>query len=194
MDIREKLKKVWNFLVNDDSWASFLADLIIIIIFAKFILYPVIGMTLGTSFPLVAVVSGSMDHQDQDFNTWWNAKESFYLNHNISEEQFHRFYLSDGFKKGDVLVIKGEPPGNFEIGDIIVFHESSRANPIIHRVIAKIDNETYATKGDANSQQLTFEKKIKYSNIEGKAVLMIPKIGWVKVGAVDLLGYLRTLI
>lgn len=191
--VRKKAKKVWNFLVHEDSWASFFVDLVIIVIFAKFILYPGIGMAMGNSYPLVAVVSSSMDHHNQDFDTWWQNKGEFYKEHNITKEEFRSFYLADGFKKGDVLVIKGRPPDELEQGDIIVFHEESRPNPIIHRIVG-VEDHTYETKGDANSHQLGFENNVKYQEVEGEAVLMIPKIGWVKVGAIELLRYLQSLI
>lgn len=191
--IKKTVKRVWNFLVHEDSWASFIADLIIIIIFAKFILYPGIGLALGTSYPIVAVVSSSMDHNNQGFDTWWENKGDFYENLSISKEEFRKFYLSDGFKKGDVLVIKGEPPDKLKVGDIVVFSEDSRNNPIIHRVI-DVGEGFYSTKGDANSVQLDFEKKISYSDIQGKGILMIPKIGWVKVGVVELFNYIKKLL
>jgi hypothetical protein len=52
----------------------------------------------------------------------------------------------------------------------------------------------YSVKGDANSIQMDFEKNIKYGDIEGKGSLMIPKIGWVKVGVVELFNYIRDLV
>lgn len=187
--IKKKFKKIWNFLAHDDSWASFVADLIIIIVLAKFVIYPAIGLVMGNSFPVVAVVSGSMDHNDLAFDEWWEAKGNYYENIGVSKEEFSNFYLSNGFKKGDVLIIKKGSNTEYSIGDIIVFHESSRPNPIIHRIIDKSEMHV-STKGDANSQQISFEKSIPYSKIEGKAVFIIPKIGWVKVGAVELLNYL----
>lgn len=187
-EIKKKAKDVWNFLVHEDSWASFVVDLILIIIFAKFILYPGIGAAMGTDFPIVAVVSSSMDHHNMDFDTWWDEKGEFYEKNNISKEEFRKFYLADGFKKGDVLIIKGHPPDEIEEGDIIVFHEKSRDNPIIHRVV-DVGDEAYSTKGDANSIQIKFEKNISYDKVEGKAVLMIPIIGWVKVGFVEIISY-----
>jgi len=76
--VKKTVKKVWNFLVHEDSWASFVVDLIIIILFAKFILYPGIGFALGTSYPIVAVVSDSMDHDNKDFDVWWEEKGEWY--------------------------------------------------------------------------------------------------------------------
>lgn len=192
--LKKTVKRVWNFLAHEDSWASFVADLIIIIIFAKFILYPAIGLALGTSYPIVAVVSDSMDHHNEDFDTWWEEKGEFYEELNISKEEFRRFYLADGFKKGDVLVIRGKPPNELEIGDIVVFSEASRNNPIIHRIVEIESDGVYSVKGDANAIQLDFEKNVKYERIQGEGVLMIPKIGWVKVGVVELFEYIKDLV
>lgn len=192
-EINKKIKRIWNFLAHDDSWASFAVNLIIIIIVAKFLIYPAIGMAMGTDFPVVAVVSGSMDHNNQIFEDWWEDNGQFYEDKGISREEFRKFYLSDGFKKGDVLIIRGVPSEEYAIGDIIVFHEISRVNPIIHRIV-DTSEEYVSTKGDANSQQLDFEKAIPHYKIEGRAILMIPKLGWVKVGSVEILNYFRNLI
>ena len=60
-----------------------------------------------------------------------------------------------------------------------------RGEPIIHRIIS-IENSTVSTKGDANTDQLQFEHNINEDQINGKATLLIPKIGWVKVGIIEL--------
>ena len=93
--VKKTVKRVWNFLVHEDSWASFVVDLIIIILFAKFILYPGIGFALGTSFPIVAVVSDSMDHDNKDFDVWWEEKGEFYEELNISKNDFRKFFSAD---------------------------------------------------------------------------------------------------
>lgn len=183
------LKKIWNFLIHEDSWTSFLADAIIILIVGKFIFFPLLGFMLGTSFPAVAVVSTSMDHQNQEFDAWWENNAAQYKTWNLSKEEFEKFYLKDGFKQGDVLVIKGKSMQELAVGDIIVFSVDSRNDPIIHRIV-KVDKTSFETKGDANSGQLGFEKSIAKEQIHGKAIFKIPKIGWVKVGFLKLIGKL----
>ena len=171
-----KLGKVWHFLAHENTWLSFIADAIIIILIGKFLIYPAVGIALGTDYPIVAVVSSSMDHKGNEFGQWWQSHNSVYQNFNITEEQFQDFYLKKGFKKGDVLIIVAQE--EYEIGDIIVYSVASRRDPLIHRVISI---EPIQTKGDANHGQLSFEKNIPDEAIEGKAVFKIPYLGWVKV-------------
>ncbi len=192
--IKKILKKVWHFLVHEESWASFLADAIIIILVAKFVVYPAIGLALGTSYPLVAVVSSSMDHGGQDFENWWSSYGDWYEQHNISDEQFQNYYLNNGFKKGDVLVIKGAPIADLRAGDTIIYKVTGKKDPIIHRIIAiNISDSEIAisTKGDANSGQLEFEKSVLPDQIRGKGVALIPKIGWFKVAFIELFKKLK---
>jgi len=86
------------------------------------------------------------------------------------------------FYKGDLLILQGAQKENITVGDIIVFAADERSTPIVHRVIAINADGTFQTKGDANSGQLPFETKIAYERIHGKSVLIVPYLGWVKIG------------
>jgi len=55
-------KRFWNFMWNDDSVSSWVANVIVAFLLIRFIVYPVLGLILGTHFPIVAVVSESMEH------------------------------------------------------------------------------------------------------------------------------------
>ncbi len=55
-------KRAWHFFWKDDSVWSWLANVIVAFLVIRFIVYPVLGIILGTSFPIVAVVSESMEH------------------------------------------------------------------------------------------------------------------------------------
>ena len=68
--MKNKLKQFWNFVWHDDSLLSLVLSAILIIIFGKFILFPILGALFGTSLPIVAVVSNSMEH-NTNFETWW---------------------------------------------------------------------------------------------------------------------------
>jgi signal peptidase I len=57
------VKKVWNFIWNDNSVWSWIVNIILAFIIIKFIVYPGLGFLLSTSHPIVAVVSGSMEHK-----------------------------------------------------------------------------------------------------------------------------------
>ena len=59
--------------------------------------------------------------------------------------------------------------------------------PVVHRVIEKRNN-SLETKGDNNPRQLDFEKDIRPEQVYGKVFFKIPKIGAVKLIAMDLAG------
>ncbi|NIO20350.1 MAG: signal peptidase I [Candidatus Aenigmarchaeota archaeon] len=97
------------------------------------------------------------------------------------------------FYKGDILIIQGIADSslywNFlEIGDVIVFSPEGKSTPIVHRLIAKNADGTFQTMGDANNgRQLPFEKNINPSQIHGKMLVIIPFLGWIKIGATEYL-------
>ncbi len=177
------LGKLWHFLWHEDSWASFLADAVLIVLIGNFILYPGVGLLMGTEYPGVAVVSGSMDHHSQDFGAWWGEHRNQYASYNISTSEFDEYSFRNGFSKGDILIVMGAD--EYDVGDVIVYSTSERQYPIIHRVVGK-NWTTYSTKGDANSGQLGFETEIQPSQIHGRAVFKVPYLGWLKVKAVEL--------
>jgi signal peptidase len=86
------------------------------------------------------------------------------------------------FSRGDILVLQGVPPEQLGVGDVIVFSPDQNAVPIVHRIIKINDDGTFQTKGDANSGQLPFEKSIHPEQIHGKEIMIIPYLGWVKIG------------
>lgn len=191
MDIKEITKiwkKTWYFIWESNSIWSWIANIILAFVLIKFIVYPCLGLILATSHPIVAVVSGSMEH-DAGFDNWWESNKEFYNDYNIGKGDFLNYKLKNGFNKGDIIILKGSKPENINTGDIIVFR-SFKQEPIIHRVIKKYkedDNYYFQTKGDHNDDSMNFEKKISKDFIIGKAVLKIPLLGWVKIGFVELI-------
>lgn len=91
------------------------------------------------------------------------------------------------FQKGDILILQGASTQDILIGDIIVFSPTEYNVPIVHRVIAKNPDGTLQTKGDANSMQLPFEKSIAPEQIHGRGVLIVPHLGWIKIGMTEYL-------
>jgi len=89
------------------------------------------------------------------------------------------------FQRGDILVLQGIPADQLIIGDIIVFSPESQTTPIVHRIIEVNPDGTFQTKGDANTGQLSFEKKIDENQIHGKEVLIIPYLGWIKIVVIE---------
>jgi len=186
------LKKTWWFIWEDDSIWSWIVNIILAFVLIKFIVYPGLGFLLSTSYPIVAVVSSSMEH-DGSFDNWWNSQEGWYLKSDISREEFSEFNFKNGFNKGDIMVLYGKKPANIEVGEVIVFR-SGRPDPIIHRVVKKweVDSEYYfQTKGDHNVdsiKSLTLdETNINEDDYLGKAVVRVPLLGYIKIWFVELI-------
>ncbi|MBI2508215.1 signal peptidase I [Candidatus Woesearchaeota archaeon] len=199
-------KKLWWFIWKDDSFASLLVNILIAIVLIKFVVYPILGLILGTSFPVVAVVSCSMQHDAT--NCWadcylkgqgnlnycmnreenlcgknaeknyWGACGEWYENKGITKDEFEEFPQKNGFNIGDIFVLK--KADSVEIGDVIVYNNKVNNAPIIHRVV-DIKDGYYTTKGDHNSDTFFFEEKIAKEQVYGKVLLKIPYLGWVKV-------------
>lgn len=196
-DFKELLKRVWYFIWEEDSLASWIVNIILAFVLIKFIVYPGLGLLLGTNYPIVAVVSSSMEHNGMDFQSWWQTHGDFYSKFNITEGEFMDFSLVDGFNKGDIMVLSGAPPVGVKIGDVIVY-KSGMPDPIIHRVIdiKNVDGVYYfQTKGDNNQGQIQTpwldETDVLQSQILGKAAFRVPYLGWIKIWFVDLLTALH---
>jgi signal peptidase len=91
------------------------------------------------------------------------------------------------FARGDMLILQGVPQESLAVDDVIVFIPGDRNVPIVHRIIEVNQDGTFQTKGDANPKQLPFEKRIEYTQIMGKQILIIPVLGWVKITVTDIL-------
>jgi len=198
MTLKDVLRKVWHFLWEDDSIWSWLANLVIAFVVIKYLVYPFLGLLMGTSFPIVAVVSGSMEH-DGSFDDWWESvcrkditegiditQGDIYSSYNITKEKFKSFSFKNGFNKGDLMVLISAKKA--DLGDIIVFMGGTRADPIIHRAVNVEDlPKVFKTKGDHNCVSAPFESAVPDNKVVGKAVLRIPFLGWVKLAFVGLI-------
>jgi signal peptidase I len=198
-------KRVWKFFWNDDTIASWIANIIVAFIVIRFIVYPLLGVILGTGFPIVAVVSESMEHGlgpngdlcgkqfinfQESYDNYWGVCGNWYEKEGISKEEFSQFTLNKGFDKGDVIILWRAHKNNIKLGDILVF-QGNKPQPIIHRVV-KLWEENgkyfYSTKGDHNSDSINGEfgeTRISEERIYGKGIIRIPYLGWLKILFVD---------
>lgn len=191
---RTTWQRIWHFLWHEDSLASWAVNIVLAYVLIKFILYPGLGLILGTQFPVVAVVSSSMEHHPSDFDAWWEGHGIFYEQEpwNITREQFAEFPFRNGFNKGDIMVLTGVDPDSMPLGTVIVY-KSAKPYPIIHRFIGTnevpLRGEYLVSKGDNN--KLIFagpelnEFRVPKDWVFGKAWLRIPYLGYVKLWAVD---------
>ena len=105
-EFKKILKKIWWFIWESNSIWSWIVNIILAFILIKFIVYPVIGLILSTSHPIVAVVSGSMEH-DGNFQEWWESnaicgntncnQALYYQQYEITQEDFQNFRFKNGF-------------------------------------------------------------------------------------------------
>jgi signal peptidase I len=205
--MRSKLKKIWKFIWDDDSVWSWIVNLVIAFLLIRFIIYPLLAITLGTQFPIVAVVSESMEHGVHNdiicgqsfpefrdsFDNYWDVCGSWYENRGISKDEFRSFPFKNGFDKGDVIVLWR--PTNIKVGDVLVFR-ANKAQPIIHRVV-NISDGFYQTKGDHNSRSISSgleETKISEDRIYGKGLVRVPYLGWMKILFVEVVRPLGIII
>ncbi len=186
---------LWWFIWEDTSIWSWFANIILAFVLIKFLVYPALGFALGTTHPIVAVVSSSMEH-DVNFDSWWTeggyctggdmsqtALKS-YGTYGIDKAEFLAFPFHNGFNKGDIMILSG--PTKLKVGDVAVFN-AGLGEPVIHRVIL-LTNSTLTTRGDNNCGLNGFEQDIPNSRLVGKAQLRIPLLGWIKIGFVNLMG------
>lgn len=94
------------------------------------------------------------------------------------------------YNVGDIIVVKGEKFEDIEEDDVIVYDAESPETdiPIIHRVIIKRE-DSLETQGDNTRGQHEFEKNITADQIYGEAFFKIPRVGLVKILAMDLVGF-----
>ena len=169
------LKKVWRFIWHDDSILSWIVNIILAFLIVKFLIYPGLGLALGTTHPVVAVVSGSM-HHNGNFDQWYDEKGDWYK---FEKEGMKKWSFHNGFNRGDIMILKKAK--DVKVGDIIVFYGNSN-NPIIHRVVFVGDN-FYQTKGDNNADSFAQlgETHIEKNKVIGKAIGRVPFLGYVKI-------------
>jgi len=202
------LQKFWKYIWYDDSFGSYIANFAVAFIFIKFILFPSLGFVLNNDYPIVAIVSGSMEHKivdgvvcdvndlngdmNLDHGEWWSYCGDYYEeNFNLNQQDFLEFEYKNGLNIGDVIILYGKSHEKIEVGEVLIFVPQDRnffiaKGPVIHRVIKKWTDDTgkihFQTKGDHNSKSFTnFENDIIEDDVIGVAAVRIPYIGYAKI-------------
>lgn len=88
---------------------------------------------------------------------------------------------------GDILIVQGQSFDEIDEGEVIVYRTDESEVPVVHRVIQKYDGYL-ETKGDNNPSQLDFEKRVEPQQIHGEVLFSIPRIGGLKLLAMDVAG------
>lgn len=81
-------------------------------------------------------------------------------------------------KQGDAIITKKAKEKDLKEGDIITFNRNNES--ITHRILT-VDKEEdkilYVTKGDNNNVE--DKQKVSFNDVEGKQVIVMPKIGYI---------------
>jgi len=82
---------------------------------------------------------------------------------------------------GDIIVVRGQD--SYQLSDIVVYRSPAYSKPIVHRIIG-INDGYYITKGDHNNfpdpGTIAPREGIRANMIQGKVILVIPKLGYPK--------------
>ncbi len=130
----------------------------------------------GNSWILVAVVTVSL--------LWFNTG-LFGIRPNLVSGGS----MAPALNPGDIVILRPVEPENIQVGDIIrvVLNDT----PILHRVIEIRDGDggrQFVTQGDANNVP---DQPAGEDQIDGRVVLVIPKIGWLAIGVRRALPWLN---
>jgi len=206
---KNPIKKFWNFIWYDDSLLSYILNLLVAFIFIKFIFFPSVGFILNNDYPVVAIVSGSMQHkivehricdkyvlktttENLNFDSWWNYCGEYYeKSFNLTKKDLNEFEYSNGLNIGDVMVLYGKNPKDIEVGEVLIFEPQNKIffknfGPVIHRVVKKWKDENgkwhFQTKGDFNPKSgKNFEDNIIEDKVIGVPILRVPYLGYLKL-------------
>ena len=178
-------KKFYRFVFYDDSLLSWIVNILLAFLLVKFLIYPGLALALGSELPLVAVISGSMEHEGLEYEQWWDQNEEWYLENDITNGDFQEYKFVNGFDKGDVIILGAYDDA--EVGDVLVYSSTNHPYPIIHRVTYINEEDlTYELKGDNND--VGDPDLVENEQLIGKALYRIPYIGWVKIWFAELFG------
>lgn len=172
------------------------------------LLIPTLKVAFDNDYPVVLMVSGSMEHKIVDnricdsyvseiqnknlnLNEWWEYCGNIYSSSfNIEKSDFEAYPISNGFNVGDILIIKNINSNDLNVGDVILFYPQNEVwketnGPIPHRIVKKWEENGkmyFSTKGDHNFNSFeNFEDKIPQEDVVGKVIFKIPKLGYLKI-------------
>jgi len=218
--IKKALKKIWWFIWESDSIWSWIVNIILAFLIIKFIIYPGLGFMLGTTHPVVAVVSSSMEHNavpicsaSMDGKCLVYEKGKYEIcGVEINRKGFlslDEYYSVCGDWYLDTVNITRAEFGEFKFkngfnkGDIMVLvkPKNVRIGDVIvfnvnHRAdpiihrVVGITGEGFMTKGDHNSKPWDFEYIVPKETVIGKAAVRVQFLGWIKIGFMNLLRIL----
>lgn len=192
-ELRRLWGRFWHFFWEEDTFLSWVINIVVAFMLIKWVIYPSLGLIFQTSHPVVAVISNSMDHEG-GFDQWWQNKGQWYEKAGIAEADFMDYDFTNGFNRGDIMLLRGVSPSGLGRGDVIVYQSYIRNEPIIHRIV-NIEGSNafyfYTTKGDRNDMSFPFEQRIEQDNMIGKAFFRLRYLGWIKISFVCMVDMVK---
>lgn len=215
--VKKYLKQLWDYIWKSDSLGSYVLNFILAFVIIKYIFFPVTGFVLNNDYPIVAIVSGSMEHkitngaicdkqilnidtQSVSHDEWWTYCGDYYEdNYAVSQDIFKTFPHSNGLNIGDIIILYGKDPDDIKIGEILIFIPEDRdfyeqKGPVIHRVMHKWEEDGtmyFQTKGDHNPQSFeNFERMIPEEDVIGVGVVRIPLLGYGRIIINDIMLFI----
>lgn len=186
-----------------------------------FVLYSVIGLLLGTSMPIVIVVSGSMEpvfHRGdivilQGVGNASNVSvQEVTLDQSLANKAFWDFgsvnyFLDEHGRQSTYSLVLGSNEYRLRTdGDIVVYFSqfpTRKPEPVIHRAVLKIhatDGDYFLTKGDSLNNPLIDQDcgRVLLGSPEHSCITLYPiKTGQLQgkaVGWIPLLGYIKLIL
>lgn len=153
---------------------------------------------IGTMIPALGMIIiqdwTNTGHEATDDNAQGGSSSNLWLI--VAGTAILVFYLNNGFlgirptvisgvsmqplyHAGDIIVSRTVAYETLQVGDIVVFRQGDHR--VVHRIIdiQPEDAEVwFTTKGDNNNM---VDPPVHSSQIEGRVILQIPKIGWVSI-------------
>jgi len=153
--------------------------------------YGAATLASGSTYFWTAVVSESMSHEGNP--DWRSSFENVSVRKEVlrnssapAEEKMRtydtsKFPIQGGFDRGDLLIVKHVSASEISVGDVIIVNRRFSRIPIVHRVLAIWQENgqiRIVTKGDRNQVPISSDLDIRPSEVIGKVVFVIPKLGW----------------
>ncbi len=133
------------------------------------------GLFWGTTWMLIAVVAVSL--------LWFNTGLL-----GVRPTLVAGVSMEPTFETGDVVVTRKVSPEDIQVGDVIRYR--SEKGFILHRVVdidAGTGEHVFITRGDNSGVN---DDPVMASQVEGKVILTIPKIGWVAIATKNFINRL----
>jgi signal peptidase len=97
--------------------------------------------------------------------------------------------MEPALRAGDVVITREVPADRVQVGDVVRFQLGS--SYVLHRV-TEIEEDgsqiQFITRGDANNVD---DAPLPESELEGKVILVVPKIGWVAIGVRRIIEWIQ---